>query len=112
MLDTKRHVIWQCLPLLLCLVLGLSACSAFTPESPPISDSVMVEVLAELHLADARAQLRFDSPPAPRDSILATYGLDTTSFNETMRYYYDHPAEYVILYTALLDRLNSERQPQ
>ncbi len=93
-------------------LLTLSACSAFTSDEPPISDSTMVEVLIELHLANARLELQYDRRPAVRDSILFKYGLDAQRFQDVMAYYADHPEAYSALYTTMLDRISAERIQQ
>lgn len=95
--------------------LGLAAlggCSALTSETPPLSDSTMVEVLIELHLAQARQKLHGDLTPARRDSILAAYDLDQEAFDAAMTYYAEHPAELAEIYRRALDRLGEERPPQ
>ncbi len=91
------------------LLLTLPACSAITSEAPPISDSTMVEVLIELHLTDARAELRYEAIPTVRDSILFKHGLDQQRFLDILDYYAEHPEEYAALYTTVLDRISDER---
>ena len=93
-------------------LLTLSACSAFTSNEPPISDSTMVEVLIELHLVSARLQLQYDHQPAVRDSILFIYGLDAQRFQDIMAYYAEHPEAYSAIYTTMLDRISAERLQQ
>ena len=72
----------------------------------------MVGVLSELHLAVARAEVTGEIPPNIRDSILAAYGIDSTSYAETVIYYADHPEKYEAVYARVLDRLNSARVPR
>ena len=98
--------------ILLAALLTLSACSAITSEAPPIADSTMVEVLIELHLAEARLDLQYDLVPAVRDSILFKHGLDEPRFLAILDYYADHPEEYSALYTTVLDRISDERLRQ
>jgi hypothetical protein len=97
---------------LLAALLTLPACSAIISEEPPITDSTMVEVLIELHLTDARADLHYDLAPALRDSIFFKYGLDEQRFLEILDYYADHPEAYAAVYTTVLDRINDERMQQ
>jgi len=94
------------------VLLPLPACSSITSEEPPIADSTMVEVLIELHLADARLDLQLDRIPAVRDSILFKHGLDEPRFLQILDYYAEHPEEYTALYTTVLDRLSDERLRQ
>jgi len=89
-----------------------AACSAITSEAPPVSDSTMVEILIELHLAHARAPLNLDPVPALRDSILSKYHLDEQRYREIMDYYAEHPDAYGAIYTTVLDRISAERLRQ
>ena len=89
-----------------CLLLLLSACSSFSPEEPPIADSTLVDVLAEMHLAGARVEVGYEVPPGMRDSILVHFGLDSTRFREAMLYYAERPEDYLTLYDHVLDRLS------
>ena len=69
----------------------------------------MVDVLLEMHLAQARAERYSDVSSELLRDILARHGLDEEQFDEAMRYYADHPQQYVSLYDDVLDRLNAER---
>jgi len=91
---------------LVCFCSVLSACSSGNQDDSPVSDSTLVEVLADLQLATARAQRYGDLPPAIRDTILVQHGLDSTRFKAAIKFYADHPDRYVELYTAVLNRLN------
>lgn len=89
--------------------LVLPACSSFSSDAPPVSDSTLVRVLVELQLVQAREELLPNSVPAGlRDSILTRYGLDETRFDEVRQYYIEHPDEYVEIYNRVLDQLSSE----
>ena len=69
----------------------------------------MVEVLLDMHLAQARAERYEDVSGELLRDVLAQHGLDRAQFDEAMRYYADHPQQYVDVYDAVLDRLNAER---
>ncbi len=90
-------------------LLSLSACSFITSEESPISDSTMVDMLVDLHLAQVRNASFQDLTLVQRDSILAQYGLDVVRLEEIMRYYADHPERYTTVYSGVMDRLNDER---
>ncbi len=90
----------------------LSACSSFSTPEPPLSDSTLVEVLIDLTLTSARSDLYQDVPPGARDSVLASHGLTRDDFEAAMKYYAEHPEEYLELYTTVLNRLNEERQKE
>ncbi|MGI9174791.1 MAG: DUF4296 domain-containing protein [Rhodothermales bacterium] len=95
--------------LALTALLTLSACTALPTEAPPVADSTMVEVLLEMHLAQARAERYSDVSSELLHDILTRHGLDKQQFDEAMRYYADHPSQYVGLYDDVLDRFNAEQ---
>ena len=100
--------------LALAVLLSLSACSSSTAEAPTVPDSMLVDVLVGLHLAEARAQLQGaqfqgEVPENMRDSILARYHLDADRFAAIMEYYVAHPDSYATLYRNVLNRLSNER---
>lgn len=71
----------------------------------------MVDVLIELHLAVARAEVTQEIPVNIRDSILIAYDIDSTTYARAVAYYAEHPDKYAEIYSRVLDRLNSERIP-
>ena len=91
------------------LLLLLPACSVLTSDEPPVADSTLVDVLIELHLAEARVQLGYGPPLSVRDSIFARYGFDETTFQEALTYYLDHPDAYAELHDAMLAQINDEQ---
>lgn len=98
-------------PFSLFLLLSLGACSPFLSEEAPLSDSTMVEVLIELHLARARHDIQQDLPSTLHAEILDAHGLTEQQFRETMAFYADHPTTYTEVYTRVMDRLAAERDP-
>lgn len=97
----------------LCLgaVLFAAACSTKDAHLPASNDSLLVEVLVDLHLLDARSTIVKDVQPGRRDSVLWRHGLDSAGFEAAMRRYLDHPEAYEALYGRVVDRLNAERIP-
>lgn len=92
------------------LAVSLGACSSFAPDEPPVADSTFVNVLAELHLAAARAQLYEDtSLVALQDSIFARYDVPRERFEEALTYYSERPSAYQTIYEAMQDSLDAER---
>lgn len=94
----------------LLVVLLFAACSNPIAESPPVSDSTMVEVLVDLHLAQQRYVLDRDVPPSLRDSILVYHGVDTALYAEAIAFYAAHPERYAEIYGDITDRLRAERE--
>lgn len=74
-------------------------------------DSVMVNILIDLHLADASAEVANEAPVGIRDSVLAAHSIDSTTYAQAIEFYAEHPSKYIEVYSRVLDRLNSERMP-
>lgn len=94
--------------LIVLLLAGAAGCSVVTAPDPPVADSTLVAVLADLHLADVRASLVHDVAPGTRDSVLARHGLSPAEFEAAVAYYVDRPDEYLELYNRVLDHLTEE----
>ena len=90
-------------------VTALGACSAFEPDKAAVSDSTLVEVLVDFHIAGSRERLGHEGPEGLRDSILALHGVEEEAFRASIDYYAEHPDEYVDLYRDVLDRIVSEQ---
>lgn len=81
-----------------------AACSVDRSHSL-VDRDVLVNVLVELHLAQARSSLVSESRPPASDSILEFYGIENEQFRETMRHYAHRPDEYVALMDTVIDRM-------
>ncbi|MEM6646917.1 MAG: DUF4296 domain-containing protein [Bacteroidota bacterium] len=74
------------------------------------ADSMLVDVLMDLYLLEART--KFDGAETPlssRDSVLALYGLTEADFIDRMEAYRAHPEVFYDLQKEVLERLNLER---
>lgn len=89
----------------------LAACSSLTPESAPVEDETLIEVLTELHLIEARAS-RDDTEvdPSLRDSVFSHYGVTEQQVEEALEHYADRPAAYESIYDAVMDSLEAGQQ--
>jgi len=87
----------------------LSACSAFSPEQPPVADSTMVQVLTDMHLAAERMNLAASPPAGLRDSIFTRHRVSPREYEAAMTYYSQHPEAYETLYNAVIDSLSALR---
>ena len=99
--------------LLLGFVAGLSACQApdssdriqLTPQ-----DSVLADVMNDLHVVDAESFTRAEEAGteeisvAGRDSVLAAYGFTEESFMATVEPLVLEPARLLAIYNLALDR--------
>lgn len=81
-----------------------------TGTSPaPVPDSVMIELLIEMHLAEARIEMHHEPMLETRDSIFVQYGITQATFEAAMEYYTENPEAYLKIYTEALDKLSDER---
>lgn len=95
------------------LVLGLLAlagCNDGGPAGPGIPDSLMVEALVEIHLADARAAHSGEDRDSLRARALDAHGLDTTDLARALDYFAEHPEDYQPIYDLVLDQIIREQR--
>lgn len=93
----------------LAVLLGTAAaCSSLAEDVPPVDDSVFVEVLIDLHLAEARDRLAAGRPALPRDSLLARHGIEPATYRAALAYYAERPDAFHELYGRVLDRLHTD----
>ena len=90
------------------VLFGIGCDQSSAPPPTLLPDSTLVNVLVELRLLDARETLSGQPEPALRDSVLTRYGVDSTRFATTLRYYADHPEAYLALYEQVIETLGSE----
>ena len=88
----------------------VAGCGTESPSAPEFTDSLMVDVLVEIHLADARASHTGEPRDSLRAAALAAFGTDTTAFHDALDYYARHPEAYQPLYERALDRLLNEQR--
>lgn len=96
---------------LLLLCFSVFACSNQETSDvlPPLSDSTMVQVLIELHLAEARVDFFQEDQIGFQDSILAHYDIRQDDFEKNMAFYKENPDVYHKIYSEVLDQLSDER---
>jgi hypothetical protein len=104
----RRYILLAVLPFL------LVACAE---EKPPISESEMLPVVIDLHLADALStqvkdslhpnnEKNFDSLAVWTLRILSKNNLSQETFNKSMDWYRDHPDRLQKLYTLAADSVD------
>ena len=87
-----------------------AGCSPGEPAAPALPDSAFVDVLVDVHLADARAGRTGEPADSLRAAALAHHGLDTAAFRRALAFYAAHPDAYAPLYDEALDRLLGESE--
>ncbi len=88
-----------------------SACSNqdISDVAPPLSDSIMVQIIVELHLAEAKVELLKEDQLNFRDSILTHYKVSLEEFEANMAFYRENPDAYHKIYSTALDKMSDER---
>ncbi|MEM8488860.1 MAG: DUF4296 domain-containing protein [Bacteroidota bacterium] len=92
------------------LLLG-NACSNqdVTSFEPAVSDSVMIQLLIDMHLAEAHAEILNLPSDGLQDSILMHYQLSRADFEANMAYYEANPDAFHKVYSEVLDKISEER---
>lgn len=90
-------------------VLVLLVACGRSGEQPPVSWNRLTEVLVELHLAHARAELSEADSVAYVDPVYARHTLTEGDFRAAMQYYARRPEAYVALMDSVVDRLRLMR---
>jgi len=86
-----------------------SSCGPEASEIVLVPDSVLVEVLVDLHLSRARVDLGFSrEDPEVLDSVLTAHDVARHRFTESLDYYSDHPEEYFQIYNRVIEVLAIE----
>lgn len=101
----------SCTALLLASMLILGACSNqdVNDFTPAISDSLMIQVLIDLHLAEAHAEILNQPIDGMQDSILMHYAFSRDDFEANMAYYRANPDAFHKIYSEVLDKISEER---
>lgn len=95
---------------------ALTACRKSKPDTI-LSESDMVRVLLEMHLADekiSRAYIPYDSiskiSPLIRERVLQRVGIADSVYQKSMEYYMSHPEKLDKIYGILVDSLSLREQ--
>ena len=91
----------------LVLLAALTGCG-LNDSAPPLDEDTFVEIMAQLHVLEARFEIHEDLPAALRDSLLARFDADSTALAETQAFYVQHPEVFRDLYARIIDRINAE----
>lgn len=95
------------------ILVGALAAAGCGDAEAPAPDPALVDALAELHLADARAEvdsLGLDSTRALRAAALAAHGLDSLALADQVRALARQDGALAALYDSVTLRLTLERQ--
>lgn len=78
-------------------------------DDRPIADSVFVEVLVDLLIADAYVKSGESIPGVARDSVLQAHRISADQFEATLEHHARDAAEYLRLYDQAIGKLNERR---
>jgi hypothetical protein len=99
------------------IIAFISACSGSDKSEGVLNHNDMVKVLSEIYIAEDRVQrlsLKADSADqvfeAFRGKIESKTGIPDSVFRKSLQYYYNHPKEMEMIYTALVDSLSLREQ--
>lgn len=90
------------------LAASISGCRG--EARPPIGDSLFVEILTGLHIADAHVTTGIHEGGVARDSVFRVHGVSEERFQSTLEYYSDDAGAYLELYDRVISRLNELQQ--
>ena len=93
----------------LVLLILPSACGE--NERPPVPDADMVAVLAEMHLAQARAEHAGTLVSDAQDSLLAARGIDSAAWANAVDWYASRPEIFAGIYGRVVDTLQARQIP-
>lgn len=94
-----------------CVFGATSGCSGDEPDPTDIVvDSLHVDLLIDLHLARARAEVTGEPPDSLQNEVLATHGQDSLALSDLQESYANQPAAAVALYDRVTEQLSEERR--
>jgi len=95
----------------LCVLMVCGSCSGSeAPSDDVVVDSLHAEILIDLHLADARAEVTGEPSDSLRSVALAIHQLDSLALKTILDRYAQHPEEAVALYKQAGEQLTTERR--
>jgi len=94
----------------LCMLMVCGSCSGNEAPSDIVVDSLHAEILIDLHLADARAEVTGEPCDSLRSVALAIHQLDSLALKTILDRYAQHPEEAVALYEQAGEQLATERR--
>ncbi|MDB5243267.1 MAG: hypothetical protein JWP57_3892 [Spirosoma sp.] len=118
----RRNLFLTCLSSLLPVVGFLAACTELDDKQPDnlISESQMVTVLTEIHLAEARvSRLGLGSLDSStivykrlEKQIFQKLKVDTSAYSKSYTYYSSHPLQMEAIYKQITENLKKKADAQ
>lgn len=91
------------------LALCIPACSP-TPEELGTTrvDSLMIEVMVDIHLINARAELGYGADELSLDTIITRHGLSRKEYDDQITFYTEHPDTYLAVLNKVMERIGQD----
>ncbi len=92
------------------IVIGcVSSCSPVQKELGTLPvDSLMIEIMVDIHLMNARAELGYGGDELPMDTIIARHGLSRKDYDRQITFYTDHPDTYLAVLNKVTERIGQD----
>ncbi|MCB0719783.1 MAG: DUF4296 domain-containing protein [Bacteroidetes bacterium] len=87
-----------------------SGCSGFGGSEQGMSDSTFVEVLVDLHLAQARLDQGLQTDSTLRSTVLQKHKVSEERLDAKVQSLIDDRERYLDLYGKVIDRLSEEQE--
>ncbi len=98
---------WGITHFLLILLIASSGCKE--EGERPLDDSLFVEVLADLLIAEVYVRIEEAPPGLARDSVFQVHGITAEQYELTLEERSQDPSEYLQLYERAINLLNERR---
>ncbi len=105
---TARYVVLACAACLAIVAVGCSV-EETDPENIVV-DSLDADLIVDLHLASARAEVTGEPADSLQNEVLAAHHIDSLALGDLHAEYANQPLEAVALYERALEQLSAEKQ--
>lgn len=68
-------------------------------------DSLMIEVMVDIHLVNARAELGYGWKETSLDTIITRHGLSQKEYEDQIMFYTEHPDTYLAVLNKAMERM-------
>ena len=91
------------------LALCATACSP-TPEElgATRADSLMIEIMVDIHLINARAELGYGVDELSLDTIITRHGLSRKEYDDQITFYTENPDTYLAVLNKVMERIGQD----
>ena len=92
------------------LALCTAACSSTQEElGATQADSLMVEIMVDIHLINARAELGYGAADElSLDTIITRHGLSRKEYDDQITFYTEHPDTYLAVLNKVMERIGQD----